>query len=94
MVTRIYPENLKSIGPAIAEHCPKTCLEAVALGALVSITGGPFDVSDVLSNTYNVFLPLVVIFDYRLRENNNTEGVGWRGIISQHSVRDHPKDQF
>ncbi len=51
--------------------------------ALVSVTGGPFDVYDVTSNTYNVFPPLVVIFDYRLRENmkgeaNNTEGGGRR----------------
>ncbi len=34
----------------------------------VSVTGGPFEVYDVTSNTYNVFPPLVVHLDYRWRE--------------------------
>ena len=60
------------------------CLGA---GALVSVTGGPFDVYDVTSNTYNVFPPPVANFGYRLRENmkggaNSAEGRGSRGIFS------------
>ena len=56
----------------------------LSAGALVSVTGGPFDVYDVTSNTYNVFPPLVVIFDYRLREiltSRNSEGQGIRGRV-------------
>ena len=42
---------------------------SLSAGALVSVTGGPFDVYDVTSNSYNVFPPPVVKNDYRLWEN-------------------------
>ena len=78
MVPKTYPENLKSIGTAIAEQCLKTC--HLNAGAIVSITDSPFDVYDMTSNTYNVFPPLVVIFYYRLRENLTSRSSGGQGI--------------
>ena len=47
-----------------------TGLKCVSLSAhaLVSVTGGLFDVYDVTSNTYNVFPPLVVHLGYQWRE--------------------------
>ncbi len=64
---RIPPENFNPIGSPIAEQWLKMSL--LSAHALVSVTGGPFDVYDVTSNSYNVFPPPVVKNDYRLREN-------------------------
>ncbi len=43
------------------------------------LPGGPFDVYDVTSNTYNVFPPLVVKNDYRLWENRKG-GANYSGM--------------
>ncbi len=64
VIPRITPENLRSIGPAIAENCPKCVF--LSAHALVSVTGGPFEVYDVTSNTYNVFPPPIEKFCHRL----------------------------
>ena len=79
ILPRIPPENFKSIGPAITE-------QLLSAHALVSVTGGPFDVYDVTSNTYNVFPPLIAKICYRMPENmkglpNRSKGRGVTGKI-------------
>ncbi len=57
----------------------------LSAGALVMVTGGPFDVSDINSNNYNLSPTLVVLFDYRLHENltsRSSEDQGFRGTWS------------
>ena len=67
VLPKIPPENLRSIGPGITENWPKCVF--LSAHVLVSVTGGPFDVYDVTSDTYLVFPPLIAKFCYRLSEN-------------------------
>ncbi len=61
VLPRIPPENFKSIGQSTGLKC-----DYPSAHALASVTG-PFDVNDV-SNSYNVFWPLVFHLDYQWQE--------------------------
>ncbi len=51
-----------------SQRTDQKCL-SLSAHALVSVTGGPFEVYDVTSNTYNVLPPLVIQMDYQWRED-------------------------
>ncbi len=65
-----YQEYLLKISGQSDHSLRSSGLKCVSLSApaLVTVTGGPFDVYDVTSNSYNVFPPLVVQMDYQWRE--------------------------